>query len=240
MGSVPDADSYDPLENVVWRVKYVDNQTHIMCVRTGGTTMVCDSVIKGAPLYHMMRTPNAKDLAEEDAKREVKEGQKRKSLQEHINADKASHAQQAKENFLRAYVDEDAQRKVQGGQQAMSLQQLIDADKASHAQQAEENFLREYVAKHPDVYSRLEESERLNKDTMHTIFLGLDEISYRHVPAGEYLDDRIEALIAQDPDTLRYMADLEVQQDLRAENSATRRKIDKDILKKMDGAKGSI
>ena len=199
MGSVPDADSYDPLENVVWRVKYVDNQTHIMCVRTGGTTMVCDSVIKGAPLYHMMRTPNAKDLAEEDAKREVKEGQKRKSLQEHINA-----------------------------------------DKASHAQQAEENFLREYVAKHPDVYSRLEESERLNKDTMHAIFLGLDEISYRHVPAGEYLDDRIEALIAQDPDTLRYMADLEVQQDLRAENSATRRKIDKDILKKMDGAKGSI
>ena len=120
----------------------------------------------------------------------------------------------------------------------MSLQQHIDADKASHAQKAEENFLRAYVAKHPDVYSSLEESERLNKDTMHAIFLRLDDIDYRHVPAGEHHDDRTEALIAQDPDTLRYMADLAVQTQLQAENSAARRKIDEDILKKMDGAKG--
>jgi len=199
MGSVPDPDSYDPLENVEWSVKYVDNQTHIMCVRTGGTTIVFDSVIKGPQLYQMMRAPNAKDLAEEDAKREV-----------------------------------------HGGQKRMSAQQHIDADKATHAKQAEENFLRAYVAKHPDVYSSLEESERLNKDSMHAIFLRLDEISDRHVPAGEYLDDRTEALIAQDPYTLKYNADLEVQLDLRAENSATRRKIDKDILKKMDCAKGCI
>ena len=115
----------------------------------------------------------------------------------------------------------------------MYLRSGHQRDKAAKKMQSESDFLRAYVAKHPDVYSSLEESERLVKDTMHAIFLGLDEISYRHVPAGEPQDDRTEALIDQDPDTLRLMADLAVQTDLQAENTATRRKIDNDILKKI-------
>ena len=129
------------------------------------------------------------------------------------------------------------EREVHGG---MYLRSGHQRDEAAEKRQAESDFLRAYVAKHPDVYSSLEESERLIKDKMNAIFLGLDEIDYSHVPAGELHDERTEALIAQDPDTLRYMADLAVQTDLQAENTATRRKIDKDILKKMACAKGCM
>ena len=113
---------------------------------------------------------------------------------------------------------------------SISFETQIAAEKETQNKQKNEDFIRAYVALHPDVYGRLEEMEMLNKEALEALVLREDEIHDRHLRADEFLDDRTEALIQQDPDTLKYQADLKVQQDLRAEYSASRININMTIL----------
>ena len=189
---MPDPDSYDVNEGVVWSVNYVDGSTYIMCVCTGNTILQIDRIIKGPSLYQMMRAPNAKDLVEEDEKREM-----------------------------------------HGGWKRMSVQQHNEAEAATRTKQAEQDTIEEYVASHPDVYGNLEELHQQNKDAIKACQVRYDEIHDCYLAADELLDDRTETLIAEDPDTAKNKEVLKVLLKARDEYSASRKKINKDILSQM-------
>ena len=128
------------------------------------------------------------------------------------------------------------EREVHGGMELRSGQQH---EKAAKKRQAESDFLRAYVAKHPNVYSKLDELQRCNNNKMHSLFMRMDEAHdwYPHYDT-EY--DRTEELVEEDPDTQRYQAELQVHLDLNATDFVIRCKINQDILEKMECAKRGV
>jgi len=103
--------------------------------------------------------------------------------------------------------------------------------------QEQEKFIRAYVAVHPNVYGTLGVLQEQNAKAIKALLEQQNEIYDRYLPYDELLDDRIEALIQQDPETPKNHADLKVQLDLRAEYSASLNTINMTILGMMgDGA----
>jgi len=96
--------------------------------------------------------------------------------------------------------------------------------------QEQEKFICAYVALHPNVYGTLGVLQEQNAKAIKALLEQQNEICDRYLPCDELLDDRIEALIEQDPETPKNHADLKVQLDLRAEYSASRNTINMTIL----------
>ena len=101
----------------------------------------------------------------------------------------------------------------------------------------QEKFIRAYVALHPNVYGTLGVLQEQNEKAIKALVEQQNEICKRYLPYDELLDDMIEALIQQDPETPKNHADLKAQLDLRTKYSASHNTINMTILGMMgDGA----
>jgi len=129
------------------------------------------------------------------------------------------------------------QRHRLGDFHSISMPTQMDAGKMIRQKQEQEEFIRAHVALHPNVYGTLGVLQEQNAKAIKALLEQQNEICDRYLLYDELLDDRIEALIQQDPETPKNHADLKVQLDLRAKYSASRNTINMAILGMMgDGA----